>query len=156
MKKNKIGVSLLISYVLLIMLTVSLAGLVYTFIQYKTKLPDKLKCPEGVSVFLYNFSCSDFSSFDVILKNNGLFSIDGVNLKFYNSSICFSEDYFNFEVSETSQISLAPSEIGLIKINEDCIGVNEIEILPFIIEKKGKEERIVYCSEADVKIKVSC
>ena len=153
MKKR--AVSLLVSYVLLILLTVSLAGLIYGFLQYRAKLPEKIECPEGVSVYVINFSCNTQNNkITFWIKNNGLWNISGINVKVYASTgVCNGPQ----EIEKV----FGPGDLlnGDIQIN-GC-NPNKLEILPYIITKpEGKGPAIkgkkVYCSKARIKVDVSC
>jgi len=138
------GVSIIISYVLLILLSVSMAGLVYTFLQYRARLPAEIKCPEGTAVYLYNFTCDNFN---LTIKNNGLFNISGINVKSYNSSLC----------NQTGDIDLiiAPNEINSAIVG-GCINLKKIDILPFRKEQKGARVQRIYCNDARIITEVNC
>ncbi|MEM4318602.1 MAG: hypothetical protein QW244_02165 [Candidatus Pacearchaeota archaeon] len=131
---NKQGISEIVSYVLLIMLSVSLAAMVYTFLQYRAKFPEEIKCPEGVSIYVYNLSCQDLN---LILKNNGLFNISGVSIFSYNASGLCNQTLKDFS------LTLAPGEIYQSSFGY-CAALTKIEILPYRKEK-GKK---IFCSSA--------
>ena len=84
---NKLGVSLMISYVLLVVIAISMAGLLYIWLQ--TYIPEEqLECPEGVSLVVRDFSCGqglnneDLGYFTIELQNKGFYDIDGFYIRF--------------------------------------------------------------------------
>ena len=86
--KNKKAVSIMIGYVILIGITMVIAGITYAWLQ--TYVPkDKLECPEGTSIFIQDISCSTTLSkinLEIILENNGRFNIDGYFIRATNDS----------------------------------------------------------------------
>ncbi len=84
--KDKRGVSILVSYVLLITLALALAAGTYYFLRtYAEKPLPEEGCPEGTNVVIENYSCED-NMLDITLKNRGLHSITGVYIKIANES----------------------------------------------------------------------
>ncbi len=152
---NKKAVSILVGYVLLILLTVSLAGLIYGFLQYRARLPEKLSCPEDVSVYVVNYSCED-GIITFWIKNSGLWNITGVNYKFYSgiSPCIMNETIISLEPGLETMIQ---SNIGNCQINK----LNKLEILPYIILKEigtgpAKKDKKIFCSNAKISIDVDC
>jgi len=77
--KEKKAVSLMVSYVLLVVIAVSLGLAVYAWL--KLYVPtDKPECPEGVSVIIKDISCSGGVA-TVIFQNKGTFDVEGVIIK---------------------------------------------------------------------------
>lgn len=158
-KKSKKAVSLLVTYVLLILLTVSLAVTIYNVIKSKSKIPERIECPEGVSLYVYNFTCKQLNGgafFNITLKNNGLFNVDGVNLKVYRrldlKPCSFNEIRIQINVSQVKSVIMSQG---------NCAGSPEkLEVLPYRLEKmkKGasKNRKKIYCSDSLMRVKVSC
>ncbi|MBI2452510.1 hypothetical protein HYV50_05575 [Candidatus Pacearchaeota archaeon] len=74
--KNKKGVSLIVSYVLLVIITVSLGAIVYSYL--KTQLPgEKAECPSDINLIIEEASCSG-NKLNVTFSNRGLFNVSGV------------------------------------------------------------------------------
>ncbi len=145
---NKLGVSIIVSYVLLILLSITMAAVVYTFMKYKARLPTEIKCPEGVSIYLYNYSCN--GEVNITIKNNGFFNISGINVKLYkNVQIC----------NQTGDIDLiiVPNEIGEISISKgSCSNVSRVDILPFRKEIRGVKTSRIYCKDARIVQEINC
>ncbi len=84
MQKNKRGISLMVSYVLLVVIAIALGALVYSYLKHY--LPsDKAECSDDISITATEVSCdrrSDTASLSVKLYNSGLFNISGVYLRF--------------------------------------------------------------------------
>lgn len=73
--KDKRGISIMIGYILLITMAVIMSLIVYQWV--KTYVPkDVQKCPDDVSLLIEEFNCEELS-ISLILRNNGLFNIDG-------------------------------------------------------------------------------
>ena len=162
MRKNKKGISELISYVLLITLALAMAAAFWFFIKPYAEHPlAEEGCPESVNIVLENYSCSnDIFSFD--LKNRGLHSVTGVRLKIINSSQDFEYD----------SLLLLPNCEGMLNCfscnNKDCFGVNEnitsslsyasyIKINKLVIYpvKINEKNEFQLCTNAVVKVPVS-
>jgi len=91
---NKKAVSLLISYVLLIVIAMTLATILYFWLQ--TYIPDgnQLKCPEDVSLIIKDSCCgkescdpnNDPGYFTLEFQNKGFHYIDGAYIRFSNKA----------------------------------------------------------------------
>ena len=85
-KKQKKGVSVLISYVLLITMAIALAAGTYYFLKtYAEKPLPEETCPEGTNIVIENYSCSN-GQLDLTIKNRGLHAVTGVYVKISNES----------------------------------------------------------------------
>jgi len=143
--KSRKGISVIVSYVLLITLSVAMAGLVYTVIRYKASLPEEIKCPEGTSILIYNYSCSA-QQLNLTIKNNGFFNVSGVNVRIFNAtSVCTNS------ISQFS-LPLAPSAINILTISYQCTSPSRISILPF----RDVRNKRVYCSDAVIETNITC
>lgn len=85
-ENRKKGVSVMVSYVLLVVFAIIISGIVYQWL--KTYVPKQaLECPEGVSVFIKEASFDpDNSQLIITLKNNGRFNLAGYFIHGKNSS----------------------------------------------------------------------
>jgi len=78
MMKKK-GVSVIIEYVLLVVITIVMAALVYAWMQ--TYVPRSVpECPNGVSLMVDQINCAG-GNLSLTLKNNGQFNVDGFFIK---------------------------------------------------------------------------
>ena len=164
---KKKGVSIMVSYVLLVVFVIIIGAIVYQWL--KSYVPTSaLECPDGVSLFIKN---AEFDSptrqLIVTLKNNGLFNLTGyfihatnssdqelpiIDLSGYlneaespgtklgNSVLFFvsPENIFNSN-SEESYFFDIPSEIGAPIL---------IRITPTRYQDVDERERFVSCSNA--------
>ena len=83
---GKKGISIMVSYVLLIVFVIIIGAIVYQWL--KTYVPAQaLECPDGVSLFIKD---ADFDSSDsqliITLRNNGRFNLAGYFIHATNSS----------------------------------------------------------------------
>ena len=83
---NKKGVSLLISYVLLITIAITLSILVYNWLRWYLVEGDVVQCKEGVSLVIQDYECEsgDEGWLTVTLKNKGRFNVGGYVLKVHD------------------------------------------------------------------------
>jgi len=79
-KKRKKGVSVVVSYVLLIVITLSLSIGGYIWLKRMIIAPES-ECPEGVSILIENYECLGDRGITLNLENTGRFNIDGVLIK---------------------------------------------------------------------------
>jgi hypothetical protein len=90
-KLNKKAVSLIVSYVLLISIGLSIAGLVYGWLRFYVDIGEGVKCPDGVHLAIMSASYSDGDfetgkelSLNLTLENRGRFSIEGYVIRISN------------------------------------------------------------------------
>ncbi len=94
-KKNKKGISILISYVLLITLAIALSATTYIFLkQYAEKPLPEEGCPEGTNIVIENYECDmNEKILSITIKNRGLHNVDGVFIKISTDNTEFLEDF---------------------------------------------------------------
>jgi hypothetical protein len=87
-KKNKRGISELVSYVLLIILAVGIASGVFVWLKYLAVKPQYVECPD-IGFIIEEDTCfganQDFGNITFYLKNNGNFDITGFKMMVANS-----------------------------------------------------------------------
>lgn len=166
---GKRGVSVMVSYVLLVVFVIIIGAIVYQWL--KTYVPAQaLECPDGVSLFIKDadFDPSD-SQLIITLRNNGRFSLagyfihatnssdqelptidlsgylnetQGPGIIFGNSVLFFEEGNNSFQPgSEKSYFFDIPSSIG-----EPYF----IRIIPTRFQEVDERERFVSCGDARV------
>lgn len=167
--QDKKAISVIISYVLMIVITISLAVLVYSWLRFQAKQIEEIdKCPAGVSLIVQNYSCSVGKNINLGVKNKGLFNISGfyirgtdktgpdalpiIFLKDLSTSRLEDEDVHYFSKSGV----YAPLPPGESEANVfSYFGLEElkkIQIEPFRIQNK----KIVLCEEATISQDVDC
>jgi flagellin-like protein len=160
---NKKGVSEIVSYVLLIIIAVTLSVMVYSFLElYVPK--EKAECTKDISLIIINYTCTintnpgEFNGLNITFSNRGLFSVDAVYVRVGDDDakdLINDKDLFiNYAFGQTelppgkkvfknytinSEIINSPREIGL-------------EIQPAIITEKG----VALCEEAIISQKINC
>jgi len=138
----KKGVSVIVSYILIILLAVSMAGMIYGFLQYRAAYREKIECPKDVSLYVEYYECQD-NNINITLKNNGFWNVSGVNIKAYYKGTIINVTNIDGEIGIGDSKDFVISKSG---------GVDKIEILPFIKVKN----RIIFCSDAVFYYDVSC
>jgi hypothetical protein len=74
---NKKAVSLMISYVLLISIAVIISISVFAWLKIIANVEPVIDCKDGTSIIIEDYFC-DIGQFNLNLRNNGRFSIDGI------------------------------------------------------------------------------
>lgn len=147
---DKRGISEIVSYVLLIVLAISLSLLVYAWM--KSYIPRQSpECPDNVRLAVIDYYCENHK-ITINLKNNGNFDIDGFVARYSNSTdiglysgLGDSEgNFFN-----NGRIALA------VRKNQSFVfdytnNIYSIEILPLKIIKN----ELVVCSKALAKTNI--
>lgn len=171
--ESKRGLSAIVGYVLLITFGIILSVIVFNYL--RTYVPtESLECPDGVSVFIkeYTYDC-DSGELAINFKNNGKFSVDGyyahgvdnpavelatVDLS-RNFDITSSDDGINF----TGTVYFKRQEGENLKNNEEILHVfslekdiYSIEIIPIRFQLQGKVERVVSCGGARLVQELTC
>lgn len=161
-KMNKKAISELVSYVLLIVLAIAMAGAAWLFLKpYAEKPLPEEECPEGISIVLENYSC-DGTTMTYALRNRGLHNVDGVKLNVINTTTNFEEtlqwilpncnNVPNCTECSNSICFPAAGEPFVNSINYVHFGsIEKIAIYPIKINEKGFAE---ICSLAVLKIPI--
>ena len=172
---NKRGISIMIGYVLLVSFAMFISVVIYK--QLKTYVPrESLECPDGVSLFVkdYSYDCST-SKLNITLKNNGRFSVGGYFIHAKNISneeiatydisdkIKPSSLYLNpgvlFDLIAGTQNSLDPEgeRVHTFDLSTSSIGqVKSIEISPLRWQTIEERKRVVSCSNAKITETITC
>jgi hypothetical protein len=168
---DKRAVSIMVGYVLLVTSAVIMGVIVYQWI--RTYVPtEALECPEGVSIFLkeYSYDCG-VEELTATLKNNGRFNLAGyfihatnntnqelatIDLSGYTSlgegkggTVLFTGTTNSFEPSDekTHVFDLRNSGIGQIY---------SIEIVPVRFQEEEGKQRFTSCGNAKVEEMIHC
>lgn len=152
MIKEKKGVSVIISYVLLIALALTLAAIVYAWLSSyaKTSLEEQ-KCPDGVNIRFEKITCGD-GKIKLKIINNGLFSIAGFVAKYSKEKGRAATLPLDYQGKNEVEMIIGPqssTEEMTFKYTGGPVAI--IEILPFIYEEKGDMKTKIYCSNAVAK-----
>ena len=166
-KKNKIAVSTMIGYILLITFAVVIAGVVYQGL--KTYVPKEgIACPDGVSIYVSN-SVYDSAKKELklTLVNNGQFSVGGISIYYSTNE---NEEIATNDLSKkiiTGGTGLNPGiSLGITGENsfepsgEDEVltfrvsGIDfiyAVEITPIRWQEEKNKKQIVNCANAKTK-----
>ena len=129
--KNKKGLSNLVAYVLLIVITLALSVTVYNWLKVYVSEPEVETCSDDVNIILASYSCVG-DNLNITLKNKGLFEVDGYILRGHNRSDARAGIYLIEELN----VSIPPG--GEYFKEYDVGGVVDnitfLEVQPFMIE----------------------
>jgi hypothetical protein len=171
--KNKLGVSLMIGYVLLVSLAVIMGGTMYVWM--KSYVPSEgLECPEGASITMneYFYNCSNLNIINITLENNGRFGIAGYFIKATNNQTqTLATLDLSAKVKQTDRIFKYSAKNAIIIVSGlmgdsnnnsfnpgdeiensfDLTGIGQIysiEIIPVRWQDQNNKLRFVSCGEA--------
>jgi len=166
---NKKAVSEIISYVLLIVIAIAIAGMVFAYL--KVYVPkQKPECKENIYLSALDFSC-DGELLNLTLVNKGYFTVDGVYIRVgeqgskirwpavlvrnnNEAAPLYFANYFG--VYSKQNKALAPDETfsEVFNISRGTSGPGEyvLEIEPAVFGEKG----LAVCEKALVTYSLSC
>ena len=154
---NKLGVSLMISYVLLIFITVTLSIGVYIWLKDYAVVSEKTDCKDDTSLVIERYMIEEDTESEkitVLVKNNGVFNVDGFLITAGNNSkrvpmkLITAEN--NLEGHFIFEPPLGPGESKSAEFNVNGLDLIEIiQLQPFIL---GENELTrIYCEDALIK-----
>lgn len=155
--KNKKGISEVVSYVLLIIIAVSLSVLVYNFLYKYIPKGEVESCPDGVSLVVSDIKCSG-SVLDINITNKGLWTVSAAYLrvgpagKTVRASLSSPEPYKTFSPAlvpgnktDNIHFSSAPTNAG---------ADFEIEVQPAV--QSGETGKMIACTDAIIVQSFNC
>ncbi|VVB80261.1 Uncharacterised protein [uncultured archaeon] len=158
---GKRAVSEIVAYVLLISISLSLAGMVYVWLKdYVPSENGLAECEENVGLVIrdYNYSCAT-KSLNLTIENKGLFDVDGYIIRVNNLTLAKLGLY---TLNRTGK-PLAAGEVysdyySLVNQTDEIPHKNISGYLTFVdvqpfLKKNGKN---VYCSNYISKQSLSC
>jgi len=85
-RRNKKGLSEVVGYVLLIVIALSLAVLVYSWI--KSYIPkETVQCPDETTMIIKEYKCDNSNKIiNITMQNKGLFNVEGIVIKTSNET----------------------------------------------------------------------
>jgi len=160
-KKNKKGVSLMISYVLLIFITISLSIGVYIWLKDYAVVSEKINCKEGTSLTIEKYNIEESGGDKILnlsIKNNGMFNVNGFLISAGNDSgkipmqliwprtqLQAYPGYFDFR-PELGPGQKQNAEFNVSELNK----LEIIQMQPYIFKDEDKIEKI-FCEQALIK-----
>jgi hypothetical protein len=171
LKLNKKAVSLIISYVLLISIGLSIAGLVYGWLRFYVDIGEGVKCPDGVYLAIMSAPYSDGDletgeslSLNLTLENRGRYNIEGYVIKISNNSNAKLGTFFIYDLRDglglgqdttTFLPPLYPGNISTHQFNTTHLQQHKnvcfIEVQPYIKENNQR----IPCSQISTR-KINC
>ncbi|MDH3353387.1 MAG: hypothetical protein OEL87_02990 [Nanoarchaeota archaeon] len=135
---RKSALSNIIAYVLLISITISLSVMVYSWLRFYVSQEDVAECSDGVNVIIRSYECYEGSRLQIVLKNKGLFKIDGYVLRVHDRA----DAEFGFYTFDEKGASIMPGEeyTATYYFEDNVINgymldtVTLVEVQPFILD----------------------
>jgi flagellin-like protein len=171
-RKSKKAISEIVSYVLLIVIALTIAGLVYSWLKFYIPSKNEIeKCSEDMGISVNDYSCNiDDEEIILLLENKGFFNVDGffirasnntenfpvinINSTFRDMAKLFGEGRYDFNVTGGFLAPQATREANF-SYNDVRLGENpsvkRITLQPFIYS--GNRKKIILCDKIiDIKI----
>tara|TARA_Y100000310_G_C20565084_1_gene755078 strand:+ start:249 stop:779 length:531 start_codon:yes stop_codon:yes gene_type:complete len=167
--KEKKGVSLMVSYVLLVVIAIGLAILVYYWLLPQINPEEISKCPDDTTLIVLDYSCDIDSSKDtitLIVKNQGRFNIDGFFIRGTNltdesiPAAGLSDPNDKDSINGTHYFIYSGNNLSALKPDlqyEKTFSYSEIkelkkmQIEPFRIQEYAKgKNRVVLCDRSTI------
>lgn len=156
---HKKGDSLVVSYVLLVSITLAIAAFAYGWLKFQADISEPENCPEGVSLSISDYSIENLlilEELNVTLLNRGRFNIDGFFVRINNQT---EQEGGAYSLGRFD-VFLQPGNSTSLKFNQTNYGVNIsiydkvcfIEVQPFVISSK---KQMLLCPQMSTK-KVPC
>jgi len=141
--KRKKGISLMVSYVLLVIIALGLAAGIYAWMRLYAPTEEEAKCDPNAALAIKNYDCyATLGKISLELENKGLFKLDGFFVRASNQS----DGLITISLNTTD---VSPSEVmegrynfyepllpnSLITANfsyKDYGGLSKIQIQPFV------------------------
>ncbi len=112
LNKDKSALSNIVAYVLLISITISLSVLVYGWLRFYVSEEDVETCSDNVNLIIRSYECVEPDAegvggrIKVVLKNKGLFTVDGYELRVHDTE----DANFGFYLFDDEGVSIAPGD----------------------------------------------
>lgn len=173
-EKNKKGLSEMVSYVLLVIIAVSLSILVYAWL--KTQLPKEIdQCPDRTSVIIKNIFCDEVDKkINITFQNKGFFDVDGISVKVSKRARDVPTYNLMTEIKSWENHSIVINEVKnftyfrnpLRPGNEYFLNysykefspIKKIQVTPFINKKSEGSQEIkqVVCGNSIIMQEINC
>ena len=171
--KSKKALSEVVSYVLLILIAITLSAVVFVFL--KTQIPNgQTECPDKVSIIIKDYLCfrdgNSQNITNITFQNKGNFLVDGVFIRFSNSSEGgntsflnpvgivnkitgqqWKDGFFYFGKNIIRPLPLSPNREYTQGFNYSSMNgrlIKRIQIQPFISDEKS--EKVIICEKATI------
>lgn len=155
---NKKAVSEIVSYVLLIMIALSLAVGVYSFMKfYVPSDKSSEKCSNDIALYLVDYSCNE-SVINLIIENKGMFNVQGFIIKGSNDpdikptialnstneqiKVNFPPGFYDFNLTEGTPLKPGITKTANFSYSE-ISSLKRISIQPYIFSENIQD--IVFC-----------
>lgn len=135
---NKKALSNLVAYVLLIGMTMALAGMVFGWLKFYVRGDDILSCPDNVNLVINSYKCIGGTSVEVEVKNKGFFDVDGYIVRVNDK---MDAEFGLYKVGEYSGTILTGEGVTE-SYSISWPSITLIEIQPIIKSENGED---IYC-----------
>jgi len=154
---NKLGVSLMISYVLLIFITVTLSIGVYIWLKDYAVVDEKTNCKDGTSLIIEKYNIEEDlgdKKITISVKNNGVFNVDGLLITAGNNSQRVPMELIKAENNLEGHYYFEPP-LGPGKSKDAEFDISELDLIeiiqlqPYILAENQLTR--IYCEDALIK-----
>lgn len=135
---DKKAVSLMVSYVILIVITISLSIMVFAWLKIFVGTDEAIECPAGIHLIVKDYNCST-KELRVTLKNKGRFTVEDFVLR-VNDQPDSKFGIYPLDPESKSAISPGKEEEFIFNLTKNpSIGrITLIDIQPIVIQDDKK------------------
>jgi len=146
--KNKKAVSVVLSYVVLIIIVLTLAGITYGWLKFRIP-KDTPECDENIALIIKDVNAVG-GKVTITFQNKGFFTVNGILLRYSNESGAPPTHSFKTTEGEASyfNITLSPGDETTIGAFEYSGTLEKIELIPFIYDDETNEP--ILCENAKI------
>ncbi len=149
LRKNNKAVSDMVSYVLLIVIAMSIAGGVYSWLRfYVPTQTDSQTCNEDTAITITDYACSLNKLINLTIENKGYFSVNGFFIRGSNDSTKLPIINLNTTDPQAGMIYIngrydiptgfKPGAIIKSQFDYTTLGsIKRIQLQPYVLGKKG-------------------
>ena len=167
---NKRGLSNVIAYALLIVMTIALSTVVFSWLQLYVGETEIAECPDGVDLVIKEYICKG-NNLNVTIKNQGRFSVEGYRIRVDDRSGAESGFYLLIhDVNGADGVFLSPGDEVRNKVfdftkacNDGCPnGITIAEVQPIYDEDgervacKSDSAQEIDCSGTPIIVESTC
>jgi hypothetical protein len=147
--RNKKAISVIVSYVILIGITISLSALVFSWLRFYVgeSNGEMQACPESISLIIAEANCiSNYGgSLNITIQNNGRYHVDGFIIRVNNRAGAKS-GFYSLDPEESILIGAQYKEnIKFSKFGTGITTLRFVEVQPYLQEGLNKN----YCNGGD-------
>lgn len=151
--RNKKGISIIVSYVLLIVIAVGVSVAVYSYLRLQVP-KERNECSSEIALAIQDYQCDiNAETLDLTIINRGLFNVDRASIRLGAPETTIKEQ---IQISVLYEDGLDPGESITLSYNvPEEITLQEemvVEIVPILFE----DDQLVLCENSIINQPITC